>query len=794
MRLLLSLLKKYVDIDYSVEELAEKLLLCGIEVENIEYLSAPFAGVKVAEVRKKSKHPSADTLCVAEVFDGTKSYTVVCGASNCREGMLTAFAPVGATLSRKEKPLCIELCQIRGIRSEGMLCAEEELGFSITIDGIMELDDAQVSVGQDLAALYDDVAFDLGLTPNLGHAFSVVGIARELAAMCDLPLKKATWQSKKPIKGRQQFTIERRAQEACPRYSYLHVDAVVSRPSPLWLRRILEASHIRPINVLVDITNLAMLEMGQPLHAFDAKAIVGNRLIIREATEEMLELIDGSQKQLGRDVLVIADEKKPLACAGIMGGRTSAISETTTEVIFESAYFTNIAIRKGRKFLGMHTDSSKHFEKGVDPTATMHALSYVEELLEQLVPGAVLIGSSDDASSSFDDSVITCRRSRASRILGQEVSAADMEMAFGRYGFASKWDGQDCFQVYVPARRHDIKEEIDLIEEVAKLFGFAPDSQPAPYEASKMENNPLFVFENRIRSQLIAEGLQECITCDLISPFLANAVVDHPIAKANLIEVLNPMSQEQSILRPSLVPGLLDVLRRNACMRIFDIAAFEIGNIHLRKKELYTERPAFTIMLAGLADPYYFDRTNIQADFYQLKGILENLFSGLGFADVHCTPSTVSLFHPGRQAKIMVQGAHVGMIGQLHPQLLRAFDIPQNVVMAECDIQDVFELPRPLRKMQPLDQFPGSDRDWTITLNESVPLDELLSAIKEARCSLLVRLELRAIWRNEKLGADKKNVTLRFLYRDKTKTLSQKEVDNAHAQVVEHVVKNFWST
>ena len=792
MKVLLSCLKEYIDIQETPEKIAELLTNAGIEVDGIEPVIPQFTGVIAAKVIKTEKHPQSEKLTIAQVFDGKNEITLVCGAPNCRPGITVALAPIGATL-RPDGPLKpalhVSKATIRGQESHGMLCSEKELLLSDFHDEIIELDDIAPGTSLEALSLFQDVIFEVSLTPNLGHAMSILGIARELSAITGRPLKtKATDQVSFQLK-KGSFTILLETKD-CPRYSALLIKGIEVKKSPLWLRLKLERCGIRSVNDIVDLTNLIALEFGQPLHAFDADRIEDKQIIVRSAkAQEQALLLGGKEISLPVDAVVIADPKKVCAVGGVMGGELASVTEDTKAILLESAYFLPTSIRKTRKALGILSDAAKRYERGCDPRITLQALGYAAALLKKICPKAEIEGVYDSLQEDFKSKQLTCRRSRTSQILGYEVSIGDMEQCFVRDGFEAKWDGSDLFTVLVPPYRHDIKEEIDLIEEVSRLFGVKSELvKQMSYKGSEMNNSQLFLHERQIRERLLTENLQEFVTCDLISPKMVEIVRNHPIDQNSLVKVMNPVSEEQSILRPSTLPGLLDVVHRNICQRILDISGFEIGHVHFKNGDKYQGRSVFGIVLSGKASLAHFDTPAKEVDFFDLKGIVENILRSFAIPEALYKKSALSIFHPGRQAKIIVEGLQVGTMGELHPQVLRQFDISQRVLFAEFDIQDLFSLQTKERKFVSLAEFPSSERDWTVTVAEEISYEEMKEAIELLKSPILESISLVAIFRHEKLGPDKKNMTLRFVFRDRFKTVSQEEVDKEHARITTETV------
>ena len=790
MRVLLSWLREYCPIDKSPDEIALDLTKAGIEVDHIEEITPTFQGVIACRIEKVQKLESDHFLVT--IFDGKKHVEVFSKAPNCRENIITAYAPPRATMP---DGTVVEEKIIQEHTSPGYLCSEKELQLSEFDEEIVELD-KEIKPGSDLAKHFYDVCFDVTITPNLGHCLSILGIARELSAFSGVSFQKKSWLEKEPFNDVGQdatkLSVQVTDSEDCPRYSALYVEDVTISSSPSFMRIRLERCGIRSINNVVDITNYVSLELGQPLHAFDADLVADHKIIVRKSRpDETLVFLDDVERKLPENSIVIADEKQILACAGVMGGATSALGDSTKNVLFESASFDPRSIAQASRKLALQTDSSRRFERGCDQNITMCALGYAYALLVDM-QGQVAAKARCDVGQKKAPKTLSCRLSRTSKILGYEVSVDEVETAFTKLNMPISFDGQDSFSVQVPSQRHDLNEEIDLIEEIAKLVGFESSVKPhVRYTPSPMAHHPLYHFTNDIRNRLVAEGLQEVLTCDLISPCMAEIVCDDPIKKESLVHMLNPLSEAQSVLRPSLLSGMLESLSRNISHRTCDFHAFEVGHVHLKKDDEFQEPLCFAVMLSGKANKPHFSTQDREVDFFDLKGILENFFSTLGFCGFSLKKSTLSIFHPGRQAKIYLAEHHVGMIGELHPRILRLLDIRQRVLFAECDIQELLFIERKEKKMQKLAQYPESDRDWTITLAKSVSFEAFMKKIEEARPTILESATLVSVFEHEKVGNDYHNVTIHFVYRDREKTVSQQEVDNAHNALVAQVGQTF---
>lgn len=788
MKFPLSWLQEYIDVNLSPNALAKTLTMAGLEVESVEKVSPGFSGVIVAKVLEVEKHPNADKLCIATVTDGTDKHVVVCGASNCRPGIKTALALAGATVLDEEgKPFKIKKGKIRGVESNGMLCAADELGLGKHSEGIIEFAE-HMKEGADLAEMYSDVVFEVAITPNLGHCSCLLGIAQELSAATGAPVKRPMVDVKEieshSTHGKLKVKIDDTA--ACPRYAARVIENVKVGPSPEWLQKRLTLSGIRPINNVVDITNYVFLEQGQPLHAFDYDRIGGQIITVRKAHQgEKFVTLDNKERELTSEMLMICDEKHPIALAGVMGGLESEVVDNTTTVALESAYFNPVSIRRTSKKLGLTSDASKRFERNADPNRVPIALDRAATLIAELAGGKVCQGMIDQKYGEFHQKAIDCRLSRINELLGTKLGVGEVETLFHSLGFHTRWDGKDSFHVRIPTDRADITIEVDLVGEVARFL--TPEQIPntaSRYHTSTLPHAPIFLFERKVRSQLVGNGLQEFLTCDLIGPKLLSVVKEDPSPTSTMVKILNPNSEEQSILRESLLPGMLDVVKYNFDHDNPDIHGFEIGRIHFKAEEGYKEQSVAGIALMGNAAPSYWDPKAREVDFYDLKGIVENLLAGLGIEGCIFKPSNFEIFHPGRQAAIYAGDIRVGSLGEIHPIVQKRLDVPQRIYFAELNLHDLFPLRKPEHRMEALPLYPCTTRDWTLTLDDSINFEQVLNIIRSKKSQLLEEVSLLDIYRNEKLGQNKKNVTLHFVYRDKAKTLSQEAADAEHARLI----------
>lgn len=637
-----------------------------------------------------------------------------------------------------------------------------------------------------------DVVFEISLTPNLGHCSSVIGVARELSAATESPyhLPKIDL-VEDPAKTSSFITVSVENPESCPRYASRVVRDVKIGPSPDWLKNRLELAGLRSVNNVVDVTNYVMLELGHPLHAFDADRLHGNQLRVKKARSgDKFVTLDGKERVL-EDDLLICDQRGAVALAGVMGGQDSEVTENTKHLVLEAAVFAPGMIRRTSKRLGLMTDASKRFERGCDPNILGLALDRAAMLIQQIAGGKVVAGRIDVAAQPFSPRQVVCRLSRINQLLGTRLSISEVEGLLARLELASTWDGDDRLTVTVPTYRNDIHEEVDLIEEVARTYGYQNITKPMSlYQSSKIPHSPVFMLEREMRTRLIGEGLQEFLTCDLIGPSLLEVVHGTNASDPSWIQVLNPTSIEQSTMRTSLLPGLLQVVKYNWDHQNHDVTGFEIGRIHLKQDGQYWEQSVAAIVLSGKSRPHHWDKKPEEDDFFDLKGMLENVLSELNI-QVTFKKTQLPMLHPGRQVGIYAGEMEIGSFGQIHPAVLRRLDVPQPILFAEINLHDLLQArPKQDTQMQLLPIYPGSERDWTLTVSEGLPADEILQAVKRVSSPFLEKAFLYDIYRSDKLGKELKNVTLRFSYRDLSKTIAQETVDAEHARIVESVSKS----
>ena len=789
----LSWLKKYINLSKEPNEIAEILTLAGLEVEKIDREAFSFKGVVIAKLIEVKPHPDAEKLKLATVSDGKKSYQVVCGDTTIEPGLVVCLAKVGAKLTlRGKEAIEIKKTKLRGIESQGMFCSGNELGISDVSDQIYRLPE-DAPLGEDLAQYLYDPTFDIALTPNLGHCRSIIGIARELSAHTDesITLPKVNIEEDLDNPAKAHIQVSNENHEGCFQYECRVIRGVQIKESPTWLKDWLEKTGHSIINNVVDITNFVMEETGQPLHAFDADALPEKHIKIRVSKEgENITTLDGEKRFLEDGTLLICDGESPIAIAGIMGGLDSGINENTNTVILEAAQFHPTLIRKTSKKLGLRSEASARFENQIDPANIRYALDRAASLIKEVAGGHILGGVVSQSPKPYMPRFITARLSRINRLLGTKFSLSEVETYLNRLGMTNSSDGEDIFQIKIPSYRNDIHNEIDIIEEVARVFGFNNIERQTPkHVTSKLPHHPLFLLEKEVRQRLVSKGLQEFLTCNLISPQQCDMELENGMMNEEYIHVMHAKSVDQSILRPSLLPGLLSSVKNNQNHSQFDIAAFEIGRIFFKGKERYDERSSLGIILSGKRSPNHWAGNQEEADFYDMKGIVEDLAALLGMPKLYVTNSSLATFHPGRQAALIVEKERIGVMGEVHPQSIDQLSIKGRVIFCEIDLQQVEKLRAKEFKYKSMPQYPSSERDLTFTMKKSQSLEKIFEKLDRIDIPLLKKSELLYIFEDEKIGVDNKNVTFRFTYRNDEKTLDVNEVEKAHEKVSKTIQK-----
>lgn len=657
----------------------------------------------------------------------------------------------------------------------------EEIANALTLAGLES---------EGIEEIDGDVIFEIGLTPNLGHCMSVIGMARELSAILQIPLRRKELTF---TESGTNFSLKVKIEngEDCHRYLCRKIEGTTVGVSPDWLVKKLESVGVRSVNNVVDIGNLVMLELGQPLHMFDADQI-GDIQVRRASNDGKLNTLDEVERQIPDGTLLVCTNKKPVAFAGVMGELSSAVSESTKNVVIEAAEFSPQAVRYTSKQLNLRTDSSLRFERGVDPLSVSAALDMAAALLADIAGGTIAKGTVEAVAKEYTPTILELRPDKTRRLLGVDLSVREICILLGRLEIEVLEDKEELIRVAVPSYRNDLTSEIDLIEEVGRMYGFNNIPRNLPrHVSSTIQHAPVYLLEEKARTKLVGLGLQECLTCDLISPQMAELTGEKALTSENQIAVLHPASVDQSILRTTLLPGLLQVVKFNLDRQNPTIAGFEVGHIHFKEGDQFFGEPAAGIILTGSESPYHFADKPKDVDFFGLKGQVESFLASFGVDGSVFTPSHLQNFHPQRQAHIKMGDTFVGALGEVHPEHLRQLGISQRVYYAEINLHDLMQLEKTNQKVKPLAQYPGSWRDWTVTVEEKIPISNILDEIQAMGSPILEKVFLLDFYKSEKLGKNRKNITLRFEYRDSKKTVNYEEVEKEHTKLTEHVAKKF---
>lgn len=797
-------LSEYVDLQgYTASDLAEKLTRSGIEVDAVENRNKGVTNVVVGFVKAREKHPDADKLSVCTVDAGQgEELQIVCGAKNVATGQKVPVALVGAELPGG---LTIKRAKLRGVESMGMICSAKELGLNEKLlpkeqqEGILVLPaDAEIGASMlDVLGIGDEV-LELDLTPNRSDCLSMIGVAYEIAAILGrnvlLPESEVGLRPSQ-AKTADRLRVDISADEQCSRYSARIVSGVKVGASPLWLQSRLMAAGVRPINNIVDVTNYVMLEYGQPLHAFDADRLEGGRIEVRLAREgEKLVTLDDVERTLTPSMLVIADGAKPIALAGVMGGANSEVTSETTTIVLESAKFDGGTVRKASRQLGLRSEASLRFEKEVNADAVVPALDRAASLIAQLAGGSISEGIAECVARRAEPAVVAVSLDKINRYLGTELSSLEIKVILNRLHFQYEEKRGGEWLVHVPLRRGDITRDVDIIEEIARLYGY--DNIPStpilgattPGSLTREQS-----IRRTLRRLLTESGLHEVATYSFTHPdHIAAFRGMYPEAKP--IALSMPMSEERSVLRTSLVPHLLDTVAYNRNRNTDDVAIFEIGKVFLSSEGTLTALPQEKLMLgvawSGSRIPTHWGGKAEKVGFYDLKGVFEKLTAVLGIGEVRYSASQPEGFHPGRTASVSVGGREIGRLGQLHPALQQAKDLEDTYVL-EVELEPLIELAEFRIEHKPLPKYPAIGRDMAIVVDVGVPVGDIRGAAESTAGSLLESIEVFDIYTGERLGDGKKSVAFALVYRHPDRTLTDDEVAELHGKVVAALEQTF---
>ncbi|MGB5750686.1 MAG: phenylalanine--tRNA ligase subunit beta [Desulfobacterales bacterium] len=805
MKVSLSWLKDYIDIQMDAADLADALTMAGLEVESVANRYAYLQTVFVGRVTEVNPHPNADKLTICRVETGDHSRTVVCGAPNVSEGMLAPLALPGTVLPDGTR---LEKSVIRGEKSDGMLCSEMELGLGIDSSGIMALNPS-LKVGDQIAEALglEDTVFEFDLTPNRPDCLSVIGIAREIAAIQNTPLNYPDYSiadKKDKISTLTSVIIE--APDHCPRYSARLVENIKVKPSPFWIQDRLLSVGLRPINNIVDITNYVLMETGQPLHAFDFDQLAQNRIVVKTAIAgDKFVTLDQKERQLNSQMLMICDGEKQVGVGGVMGGLNSEIENSTRRVLIEGAYFNPVSIRKTSKTLGLNTDASHRFERGVDPEGTVRAVNRAAQLMVEFGEGTLIAGIIDEYPQPQKLNKVSLSTARTHRLLGIHPDGKEIVKLLESIEFKvekmTSESGDQQLLVVPPSFRVDISRPEDLMEEIARLAGY--NDIPITFPAMPAEARPpahKLVLRNHLKDLMTGFGFTEAITYS----FVGEASCDHLRLKAddprrNLIHILNPLSEDQAVMRTSLATGLIETAVYNIAQQVKNLKLFEIGKLFIKtdSQDLPREPEFLAALWTGSRHNASWHGREIACDFYDIKGVAEGLIGALKIENIRfaaMSDGDCDYTRPGYTAKILAGDTPIGLVGEIHPEVREVLDLKQSAYIFELDLDIINALIPQTIKFKLLPKFPAIYRDITIIIDRRIETQTVLEAVENIHEDLVQNLLLFDVFEGDPIAAGKKSVSFRITYRSSDKTLEDDDVNDLHKSITDRLLRAFDAT
>ena len=806
MKVSLKWLRDYVDIKLAPEELAERLTMSGLEVKGIQTIGGTWDNVVIGEVIALNPHPNADRLKLATVDLSTEQVTVVCGAPNIGLGQRVPFAHIGARLidAHTEEAILLKPAEIRGVVSEGMVCSEKELGISDSHEGILVLP-PEAPIGAPLSAYLGDVTFDLDVTPNRPDCLSVIGIAREIAALTGGPLRLSQIHYEELEDSIDSFaSVDIAEPDLCPRYCASLITGIKIAPSPSWLQQRLNSCGMRPINNVVDVTNYVMLEYSQPLHTFDYHKLKGRQIIVRRAGNgETITTIDGTKRALTPDILLIADKEEAVAVAGIMGGLYSEVTDKTDTILLESANFNQAAIRRGCSHLQLQSEASIRFDKGLNSELPLLPVRRATQLLLELAGGKAAKGIIDVYPGKSEPKLISLTAREMERLSGLKVNIDGILKVLKALGFECQEDDLGSqISVSVPYWRSDVKCSADLVEEVVRIIGYEKIpitrlGSPLPRQESRLslpaqQSN----LKEKLRNILTGFGFQEILTYSLVSLEKLQKLYPKFELKIPPLKVANPMTREQEYLRTSLRSGLLSTLSHNQKFEQAGIRLFEIGKVFLpqyppviaseakqsqEEKELPQEREMLCAVLSGSRAELSWQADKELLDFFDARGVVENLLNQLELKASFNIGDDEILF-PGRGADIVVEDDKVGIVGEVHPRVAQAFELSDTICLIEIDLEKLLTRITGIKEYQPIPRFPSVTRDIALVVDEQVSYRTVENIVQSF--PLVTQTTLFDLYRGKQIPDGKKSFAMRIIYQSPSHTLTDEEVDQTQEQML----------
>lgn len=780
-------LREWVNPSLNGQQLASLLTMAGLEVDAVTPVAGAFTGVIVAEVLNTTPHPQADKLTLCEINTGAgKPLKVVCGAANVRQGLKVALAQMGANLPGG---LVIKESMLRGELSQGMLCSVAELGLAENSDGIMELDE-DAPLGTDLRTYLalDDQVLDIDLTPNRADCFSVLGVAREVAVLTSLPLQQLPEKTRLPTTD-EQLAIKLRNPDACPQYYGRVIRGINPQAhTPIWIAERLRRAGLRPIHPVVDITNYVMLELGQPMHAFDLQSINGNINVRFANANETLQLLDGQQINLHDRVLVIADDKKALAMAGIMGGEDSAVQEHTTDIFLESAFFSPIIIAGIARSYGLCTDSSQRFERGVDPALQLLALERATDLLLDIVGGhAGPVSSASELAALPLKNKILFNPAKVQQLTGLAVDEDEMVRMLQGLGMDVDRKTAEAWQIKIPSHRFDISLDVDLIEEIIRLHGY--DKLPGAKMNTTIQAgniNPLESLAARCGQFFIARGYNETISYSFVDPALQQELYPQNLT----MQLLNPISSELSQMRVGMWPGLIAAMVYNTHRQQTALKLFENGVIFDLQQGSLQEHACIAGLLTGEQGAMNWSEKTAKFDFYDAKGDLQALFAALQSPEVHFIAGVHPALHPGKSARIMVGNQEAGWCGVLHPRIADALDSQDEVVLFELRLAALINTEAV--RYQQISKLPQIRRDLSLLVNNEVSAAQIEQLVRQTVDEALLKsFDVFDVYTGETIPAGKKSLAIALTLQDDKRTMVDNEINEIIGAIIKKLEEKF---
>ncbi|MDR0966170.1 MAG: phenylalanine--tRNA ligase subunit beta [Myxococcales bacterium] len=805
MKISLNWLSDYVDLPETPEALAALITMAGLEVEGIEQLGQGLDGVVVARILESAPHPSAEKLSVNQVDVGTgERLQIVCGAKNFAVGDLVPLATIGAAL-----PNGIEIKQaaLRGVASFGMLCSARELGISDDHAGLLILDPS-LKLGMPIADALGlgDTVFEVNVTPNRGDCLSHIGIAREVAALTGRPLKipKIAITESAGLATDTLLDVRIDAPERCRRYAARIAEGVRIGPSPLWMQNRLRAVGVRPISNAVDVTNFVMFECGQPLHAFDFDKVAGGQIVVRLAKpNERMTTLDGKERVLAAgDDLCICDATAPSALAGVMGGGVSEISDATTRVLIEAAWFEPGAIRRTARRHALHSESSHRFERGIDPEMLLFAQDRTAQLLAELAGAKILPGRVDRYPRPFVARHFDLHLDTPSRTLGMPVERGLVKKTLSALGFGLSDDGRETVEVTIPSWRPDVEGEADCVEELARTMGYDKIPARLPCGVQELPDRTASLRAdamNRLRAALAAAGLDEVINYS----FVDAAALAHFTPDVKPICLRNAIAADMSAMATSRLPGLVNNLKHSLNRQVEAVRLYEIGRVYVPELpanlatapmrdalKVSSERQMLSGLVFGPRAPLQWAQATGASDFYDLKGAIELVLSALNLRNVRFESTQRCDLHPRSACALMAGDVHLGLMGELHPTVATAFDVPRGVYLFELDLDALLAAANPIPRARPIPRYPAVLRDLAIVVDAAAPAADVEAAIRTTS-ELVESVTLFDVFRGGSIQEDKKSLAFAIRYRDRAQTLTDEQVNAAHQAILTRLGERF---